>query len=79
MKKFFEWIKEALSEGGVASSKRLLGAFVLISIIVVWSKETICNGLGEHETTLAEVLVTTAGVLLGITSVSNIFKNKNDE
>lgn len=74
MKKLIDWIKEALSEGGVASSKRLLGAIVLMAVIAVWAKETLCNGLNEHETMLAEALVTVACVLLGITSISNMFK-----
>ena len=74
MNKILNWIKEALSEGGVPSSKRLLGCIVLVSVIGVWAYETIGHGLNEHETDLAEVLVMVACVLLGITSVSNIFK-----
>lgn len=62
-----------LSEKGIASSKRVLGGICLLSVLVVWGHAA-WNGLGEHETDLAEVIVATAGILLGISSVASAFK-----
>lgn len=71
--------KEMFSENGIASSKRVLGGFCLIIVVLVWGKETIMSGLGEHEKDLAEVIIATAGVLLGITSFANIFSRNNNK
>jgi pheromone shutdown protein TraB len=76
-------LKEILSgESGHLSSKRVLGAIVLLTclicIVVQASKEGITDNLKD----LFEWLIITSTALLGITSISSIWKGKkpkNDE
>ena len=76
-------LKDILSgENGHLSSKRVLGAIVLLTclicIIVQASKEGITDNLKE----LFEWLIITSTALLGITSITGIWKgkkSKNDE
>lgn len=76
-------LKDILSgENGHLSSKRVLGAIVLLTclicIIVQASKEGITDNLKE----LFEWLIITSTALLGITSITSIWKgkkSKNDE
>jgi len=65
------FIKDMLSENGVASSKRVLGGICLLVVVGVWAVDTYHNGMGTHETDLAEVIVGTACILLGITSFAS--------
>lgn len=76
-------LKDILSgENGHLSSKRVLGAIVLLTclicIIVQASKEGITDNLKE----LFEWLIITSTALLGINSITSIWKGKkpkNDE
>lgn len=70
------FIREAFSEKGVASSKRILGGICLLVVLAMWCHSTYKNGLGEHETMLAEIIVGTACILLGISSVTSAIRNK---
>ena len=74
-----EYIKAVLSENGMPSSKRWIGLLIVVTVLIGWSYSVYANGMGEHETDLAEVLVITAGTLLGVTTVARAFgKTSND-
>jgi len=70
MKKFFDWAKGFLSEGGEASSKRLVG---------VLSGITLCSALflNQNEPLVYSVAALSAAAL-GITAAEKIFKKPNN-
>lgn len=64
---------------GYLSSKRVLGAIVLLACLIVVIVSTHKEGITDNIKDLIEVLIITATTLLGITSVANIFcKNKTN-
>ena len=71
MKNFFTWAKGFLSEGGEASSKRLVG---------VLSGITLCCALflNQNEPLVYSVAALSAAAL-GITAAEKIFKKPNDK
>jgi hypothetical protein len=71
MKNFFTWAKGFLSEGGEASSKRLVG---------VLSGVTLCCALflNQNEPLVYSVAALSAAAL-GITAAEKIFKKSNNE
>jgi hypothetical protein len=71
MKKFFDWAKGFLSEGGEASSKRLVG---------VLSGITLCCTLfmNQNEPLVYSVAALSAAAL-GITAAEKIFKKPKDK
>lgn len=75
-------LKEILSgESGHLSSKRVLGAIVLLTCLICVVIQAAKEGVTDNITTLFEWLIITSTTLLGITSVTSIWKNKskNDE
>jgi hypothetical protein len=71
MKNFFTWAKGFLSEGGEASSKRLVGVISAISL----SYTLIRN---QNEPLIYSVAALSAAAL-GITAAEKIFKKPNNE
>jgi hypothetical protein len=71
MKKFFTWAKGFLSEGGEASSKRLVGVISAISL----SYTLIRN---QNEPLVYSVAALSAAAL-GITAAEKIFKKPTDK
>ena len=71
MKKFFIWAKGFLSEGGEASSKRLVGVISAISL----SYTLIRN---QNEPLVYSVAALSAAAL-GITAAEKIFKKPTDK
>lgn len=71
-------LKEILSgESGHLSSKRVLGAIVLLTCLVCVVVQAAKEGVTDNITTLFEWLIVTSTTLLGITSVTSIWKNKS--
>ena len=71
-------LKEILSgESGHLSSKRVLGAIVLLTCLVCVVIQAAKEGVTDNITTLFEWLIVTSTTLLGITSVTSIWKNKS--
>jgi len=64
------------AENGYLSSKRVLGAIVLLGCLTIVSIEAIKEGITTNIRDLIEVLIITATTLLGITSVTNAWKAK---
>lgn len=67
------------ANSGYLSSKRILGAIVLlaclITIIVQSSREGVTNNIKD----LFEILIITSTALLGITSVTSIWRGKKEK
>ena len=71
-------LKEILSgESGHLSSKRVLGAIVLLTCLICVVIQAAKEGVTDNITTLFEWLIVTSTTLLGITSVTSIWKNKS--
>lgn len=76
MKKF---IKEIFSENGRGSSKRIVGAITYLFILFFTGWLVVHEGGTPIVENLITTLIISASALLGISSVTNIFKNKNNE
>ena len=64
------------ASNGYLSSKRILGALVLIACTTMIIVEACRNGITDNVKSLFEWLIITSTALLGITSVTNIWKQK---
>lgn len=62
------------ASNGYLSSKRILGGIVLLVCLGVVVAEAIIEGVTDNIKSLLEVLIITSTSLLGITSVTNIWK-----
>ena len=67
----------AFSENGVGSAKRIVGSFMIVCVMfcTIWS--CIKFGMIEPVKSVIETEIITAGALLGITSVTNIWRKKS--
>jgi hypothetical protein len=71
MKKFFDWAKGFLSEGGEASSKRLVGVISAIALSYTLIKN-------QNEPLVYSVAALSAAAL-GITAAEKIFKKPTEK
>lgn len=71
MKRFLDWAKGFLSEGGEASSKRLVGVISAIALSYTLLKN-------QNEPLVYSVAALSAAAL-GITAAEKIFKKPNNE
>jgi hypothetical protein len=79
MSKLGSNIKEIFSGPyGFLSSKRILGAIVLMSCLVFIIYQSIQEGITDNIKELFEWLIITSSTLLGITSITNVFKNNKN-
>lgn len=64
----------AFSENGIGSAKRIVGSFMIICVMfcTIWS--CVKFGMIESVKSVIETEIITAGALLGITSVTNIWR-----
>lgn len=69
----------AFSENGVGSAKRIVGSFMIVCVMfcTIWS--CIKFGMIEPVKSVIETEIITAGALLGITSVTNIWRKKSPQ
>ena len=63
------------ASSGYLSSKRILGAIVLLACLAIAVAQAIREGMTDNIKDLFEVLIITSTALLGITSVTSIWKN----
>lgn len=75
--------KLAFSENGDPSSKRILGALYLTTCLGIIVYLAVTRGDTEHVCNLVEMMIGVSGLLLGISSVTGIWKqpptnNKNN-
>lgn len=69
-------LKDILSgENGHLSSKRVLGAIVLLTCLVCVVVQAAKEGVTDNLKELFEWLIITSTALLGITSITGIWKN----
>lgn len=73
-KPFFWYV---FSENGTPSSKRVLGCLMLITILGVLISFSITEGCTDNVKDIIELVIITAGALLGISSVTSIWKGGN--
>ena len=62
------------ASNGHLSSKRILGGIVLLVCLGIVVAASIREGITDNVKSLTEVLIITSTALLGITSVTNIWK-----
>lgn len=67
------------ASNGYLSSKRVLGAIVLLGCLGIVIAEAIVEGVTDNIKSLLEVLIITSTALLGITSVTNIWKQQKQQ
>ena len=65
------------SSSGHLSSKRILGGIVLISCLIFCIVQGAREGMTNNIKDLFEILIITSTTLLGITSVTSIWKGRN--
>lgn len=72
--KFTEFVRKAFSENNIPSAKRVIGGIMIIVVLfcTVWS--CVKYGMTEHVTSVIETEIITAGALLGVSSVTSIWK-----
>lgn len=65
------------SSSGYLSSKRILGGIVLISCLIFCIVQGAREGMTDNIKDIFELMIITATTLLGISSVTGIWKTKN--
>jgi hypothetical protein len=72
--KFTEFLRRAFSENNVPSAKRVIGGLMIVVVLfcTVWS--CVKYGMTTHVTSVIETEIITAGALLGVSSVTSIWK-----
>lgn len=75
MKTSREFLREIFSENGIGSSKRLVGFIAMIVALSCIGYLTISEGCTNCVEGLLQVLIITSCSLLGLSSVTSIFKN----
>lgn len=75
-KNFKDIMLGAFSENGIGSAKRIIGAIIVIGVMfcTIWS--CINYGMTDNIKSVIETEIITAGGLLGITSITNIWRKK---
>lgn len=79
MKTAREFFREMLSENGVGSSKRLVGFISIIVTLGCIIYLTIAEGCSTCVESLLQTVIISACALLGVSSVTSIFKQKKKE
>ena len=72
--KFTDFLRRAFSENNVPSAKRVVGGVMIVVVMfcTVWS--CVKYGMTAHVTSVIETEIITAGALLGVSSVTSIWK-----
>ncbi len=65
------------ASSGYLSSKRILGAIVLLACLIMVIVQAAREGVTDNIKSLFEWLIITSTALLGITSVTSIWKGKS--
>ena len=75
MKKIKQVLIEAFCESGIGSAKRLFGGIAILVALGCIIYLTITEGCTDCVEGLLQVLIVTSCSLLGLSSVTSIFKN----
>ncbi len=75
-KNFKEVLIGAFCENGVGSGKRIIGAFIVLGVVFCTIWACIHEGMTDNIKSIVETEILTAGGLLGIASVTSIWKKK---
>lgn len=74
IKKLTNFLKLALCEKGVPSSKRLVAMLVILCVLFCTCWSVTNYGMTENNKTIIEYQIILVGTLLGITSITSIWK-----
>ena len=74
IKKLTNFLKLALCEKGVPSSKRLVAMLVILCVLFCTCWSVANYGMTENNKTIIEYQIILVGALLGITSITSIWK-----
>lgn len=69
------FLREVFSENGIGSSKRIMGTLCLLVALGCIIHLTVTEGCTDCVEGLLQVLIITSCSLLGLSSVTSIFKN----
>lgn len=69
-----EFLYECFSENGRGSSKRVLACIMITVVLGVLITFSITDGCTENVKDIIELVIITAGALLGISNVTSIWK-----
>lgn len=73
-------LRETFSaSSGHLSSKRILGGIVLMACLIFIIVQGVREGITDNIKDLLEILIITSTALLGITSVTSIWKGKKEK
>ena len=67
------------SENGTPSSKRVLGCLMLLIVLIILFIFSITEGCTNNVKDIVELIIITSGALLGISSVTSIWKPNNNQ
>ena len=74
---FKKFIREAFSESGVPSAKRVIGGLMIVVVLFCTVFSCVKFGMTVHVTSVIETEIITAGALLGVSSVTSIWKGRS--
>ena len=72
-----EFLYECFSENGRGSSKRVLACIMITVVLGVLITFSITDGCTENVKDIIELVIITAGALLGISNVTSIWKGQS--
>lgn len=74
--KCFSYLGKAFSENGYPSSKRILAGLIIIVVLFCTTWSIIKYGMTDNNESIIQIEIITAGALLGVTSITSIWKDK---
>lgn len=75
MSKFVDFMRLAFCERGVPSSKRVLGGLIVVCCLAFTGWSVMTDGMTDNNKSVIEIEIVTAGTLLGVSSVTSIWKD----
>lgn len=75
MKNFLHFLREAFSENGSPSSKRIIGGFMILVITLCTGWSVLTYGMTDNNKAVIEIEIISGCSLLGLSSVTSIWKN----
>lgn len=76
--KLLLFLKEAFSENGTPSSKRIIGGFMILVITLCTGWSILKFGMTDNNKSVVEIEIISGCSLLGLSSVTSIWKNTSD-
>lgn len=77
--KMLRFLALAFSENGSPSSKRIIGGIIMIVVMFCTTYSCVKAGMTENNKSIIEFEIITAGTLLGLSNVTDIWKNNKEK